>query len=188
MREAAGTPLDPAATHGNMTAQVALAFIIDPDDPKGPVNYSINADVANFAIDRFVMSQRIEAQTLRVAANNQGYQVKGDVRIGGMLAAIDYRKLTSEPDAQFRLQASFDDAARTKFGFDLGNSISGPVPIKLAGRMGMTPIRKPLHGRSRPDASQDRQPDSGWLKAPVARAAPLHGRSRAGSRSVARTW
>ena len=53
---------------------VALAFIIDPDDPKGPVNYSINADVTNFAIDRFVMSQRIEAQTLRVAANNQGYR------------------------------------------------------------------------------------------------------------------
>jgi hypothetical protein len=167
LREAAGTPLDPAATHGNMTAQVALAFIIDPDDPKGPVNYSINADVANFAIDRFVMSQRIEAQTLRVRANNQGYQVKGDVRIGGMLAAIDYRKLTSEPDAQFRLQASFDDAARTKFGFDLGNSISGPVPIKLAGRMGMTPDQESRF-TVEADLTQAKIDNliPGWLKAP----------------------
>jgi hypothetical protein len=167
LREAAGTPLDPAATHGNMTAQVALAFIIDPDDPKGPVNYSINADVTNFAIDRFVMSQRIEAQTLRVAANNQGYQVKGDVRIGGMLSAIDYRKLTSEPDAQFRLQGNFDDAARTKFGFDLGNSISGPVPIKLAGRMGMTPDQESRF-TVEADLTQAKIDGliPGWLKAP----------------------
>jgi hypothetical protein len=86
-REASGAPRDPAQTRGNMVAQVALAFIIDPDDPRGRVNYNINTDVTNFAVEHFVMSQRIEAQTLRITANNDGYQVKGDVRIGGMLAA-----------------------------------------------------------------------------------------------------
>src|SRR5262245_41643700 len=85
------------------------------------------------------MSQRVEAQTLRIAANNQGYQVKGDVKIGGMPAVIDFRKLTGEPDAQFRLQANFDDAARTKMGFDLSGMVAGPIPVKLAGRLGMNP-------------------------------------------------
>ncbi len=139
LREASGAPLDPAQTRGNMVAQVALAFIIDPDDPRGRVNYNINTDVTNFAVEHFVMSQRIEAPSLRITANNDGYQVKGDVRIGGMLAAIDYRKLTNEPDAQFRLQANFDDAARAKFSADLNNTITGPIPIKLAGRLGMSP-------------------------------------------------
>jgi hypothetical protein len=84
-----------------------------------------------------------------------------------MLAAIDYRKLTSEPDAQFRLQASFDDAARTKFGFDLGNSISGPVPIKLAGRMGMTPDQESRF-TVEADLTQAKIDNliPGWLKAP----------------------
>jgi hypothetical protein len=167
LREASGTPLEPAATHGNMTAQVALAFIIDPDNPKGPVNYNINADVTNFAIDHFVMSQRIEAQTLRVAATNQGYQVKGDVRIGGMAAAIDYRKVTSEPDAQFRLQGNLDDAARAKLGLDPGNAVAGPIPIKLAGRLGMTPDQESRF-TVEADLTQAKIDNlvPGWLKAP----------------------
>ncbi len=122
LREASGAPLDPAQTKGTMAAEVALAFIIDPDNPRGPVNYNINTDLTNFAIEHFVMSQRIEAPSLRIAANNQGYQLKGDVRIGGMPAAIEYRKLSNEPDAQFKLQAIMDDAARNKFGFDLNGA------------------------------------------------------------------
>jgi hypothetical protein len=167
LREAAGTPLDPTQTHGNMSAQVALAFIIDADDPKGPVNYNINADVANFAIDHFVMSQRIEAPMLRVAATNQGYQIKGDVRIGSMAAVIDYHKLTAEPDAQFRLQGNFDDNARAKFGFDLGSTVIGPIPIKLAGRLGMTPDQE-SHFTVEADLTPTKIDNllPGWLKAP----------------------
>ena len=36
------------------------------DMPKGAVKYSVIADIANFAVDKFVMDQRIEAQSLRV--------------------------------------------------------------------------------------------------------------------------
>jgi len=35
-----------------------------------------------------------------------------------------------------RIQATLDEAARTRLGFDLGPALSGPVPIKLAGRLG----------------------------------------------------
>ena len=167
LREASGAPLDPAQTRGNMVAQVALAFIIDPDDPRGRVNYNINADVTNFAVEHFVMSQRIEAPILRITANNDGYQVKGDVRIGGMLAAIDYRKLTNEPDAQFRLQANFDDAARAKLSADLNNTITGPIPIKLAGRLGMSPEQESRF-TVEADLTQAKIDNliPGWMKAP----------------------
>ncbi len=34
-----------------------------------------------------------------------------------------------------RLQLVLDDAARTRFGFDGGQGLTGPVPVKLAARM-----------------------------------------------------
>src|SRR5262249_29884161 len=43
-------PLDPATSRGTVTAQVALAFPIDLNLPKGSTNYSITADLANFAV------------------------------------------------------------------------------------------------------------------------------------------
>ena len=62
-------------------------------------------------------------------------QIKGDVRINGMPAALDYRKPRNESETDVRLQLMLDDAARARFGFDGGPALTGPVPVKLAGRM-----------------------------------------------------
>jgi len=139
LREASGSPLDPAGSKGTVTAQVTLALPIDPELPKGAVSYNVVADVANFSVDHFMMAQRVEAQTLRVTANTQGYQVRGDVRIGGMPAMVDYRKPRGDGDAELRLQATFDEAARNRFGFDLNGGLTGPVPIKLGGKIPSSP-------------------------------------------------
>jgi hypothetical protein len=133
--EASGAPLDPATSRGTVTAQVTVGMPIDPDMPKGAVTYNVTADVANFAVDKFMMSQRVEAQMLRITANAQGYFAKGDVRIGGMPAAIEYRRTRGESEAEVRLQAVFDDAARARFGFDLHGGVTGSVPIRLGGRI-----------------------------------------------------
>jgi hypothetical protein len=135
LREASGSPLDPGSSKGTVTAQVALNLPIDPDMPKGAVRYNIVADIANFAVDKFVMDQRIEAQSLRVTADPDGYQARGDVRIGGMPAMVDYRKPRGDVDAELRLQATFDDAARSRFGFDFNGALSGPVPIRLGAKI-----------------------------------------------------
>jgi hypothetical protein len=135
LREASGSPLDPAGSKGAVTAQVTLGLAIDPDMPKGTVNYNVVADIANFSVDHFMMAQRIEAQTLRVTANPQGYQARGDVRIGGMPAMVDYRKPRGDGEAELRLQATFDDAARTRFGFDFNGALSGAIPVKLGGKI-----------------------------------------------------
>jgi hypothetical protein len=136
LREASGAPLDPAATRGNVSAQIAVNMRLEPDAISKSLTYNIVANVSNFAVDRFVMAQKVEAPTLRITANTQGYQFKNDVRIGGMPATVEYRKARDEPDAEIKLQAVFDDAARNRFGFDTKGGLSGPIPIKLAGRFG----------------------------------------------------
>ena len=88
-----------------------------------------------------LFGQKVEAQSLRVTANNQGYEIKGDVKVDGTPAQIEYRRLQGEADAEVRLQATLDEAARTRLGFDLGAALSGPVPIKVDGRVGSTTAR-----------------------------------------------
>jgi hypothetical protein len=139
LSEASGSPLDPGTSRGTVTAQISMAMPIDPDMPKGAVTYNVAAEVANFAVDKFVMSHRVESQLLRITANQQGYVAKGDVRIGGMPAAVEYRRARGDSEAEVRLQAVFDDAARSRFGFDLHGALSGPVPIRLGGRIPSAP-------------------------------------------------
>lgn len=136
LRAASGAPLDPATARGNVSAQIAVDMRLEPDATEKSLSYNIVADVSNFAVDRFVMSQKVEAPTLRITANMQGYQFKNEVRIGGMPATVEYRKARNEPDAEIKLQAVLDDAARNRLGLDTKGSVSGPIPIKLAGRFG----------------------------------------------------
>ena len=65
----------------------------------------------------------------RSSPTMQGYQVKGDVKINGQQASLDYRKPT-EGDADIKLQATLDDASRARLGLDLGPAVSGAIPIK----------------------------------------------------------
>ena len=135
LRDAADAPLDPAQTRGTVSAQVTVGLPITADLQKGAVTYTIAADLVNFAADRFIMGQKVEGSNLKVAANAQGYTFKGDVKIGATPASIEYRKTAGESEPEVRLQATLDEAARTRFGFDLYGALKGPVPIKLAGRM-----------------------------------------------------
>jgi len=167
LKDFSGSPVDPATSRGTVTAQVGLAFSIDPDAPKGSTNYNVVTDVTNFAIDRFVMSQKLEAQTLRITANNDGYQVKGDVRIGGTPASVEYRKLRDDPDASFKLQATLDDAARNRLGFDLYGAVAGPIPVRVAGKLSASPeqeTRFAVDADLAPARIENLLP--GWSKAP----------------------
>jgi hypothetical protein len=135
LNEFTGNLLDPNATKGTVSAQVVLGLPIKGELTKADTTYSITADLGGFSADRLVMNQKLEASNLKVAANNQGYQVKGDVKINGQPASLDYRKPT-DGDADIKLQATLDDASRARLGFDLGPAVSGAIPLKLTGKIG----------------------------------------------------
>jgi hypothetical protein len=113
---------------------VTLNMPLKQDLAPGSSAYTINLDVANFAAERMVMGQKIEAAVLKVSANNQGHWIRGDVKINGVPAVLDYRK-PRDAEADVRVQATLDENARNKFGLDLGGLLSGPVPVKISGRV-----------------------------------------------------
>jgi hypothetical protein len=130
-----GTLVDPNSSKGTVSAVVTLGLPIKRELTKADTSYAVTADLGGFSADRLVMNQKLEANALKVVANNQGYQVKGDVRINGQPASLDYRK-PNEGEADIKLQATLDDASRARLGFDLGPAVSGAIPIKLIGKIG----------------------------------------------------
>jgi hypothetical protein len=136
LREFSGAPFDPAGTRGSVSAQVQLGLPLRPDLPPGSTDYDITVDLTNFSAEKMVFGQKAEAQALRVTANNQVYEIKGDVRVAGAPGYVEYRKLKGEPDAEVRLQATLDEAARARLGIDLGATLTGALPMRLTGRVG----------------------------------------------------
>ena len=130
-----GTLIDPNASKGTVAAIITLGMPVKGSLTKADTTYTVTADLGGFAADKLVMNQKLEANTLKVVANNAGYQVKGDVKINGQPASLDYRK-PNDGDADIRLQATLDDASRARLGLDLGPAVSGSIPIKVIGKIG----------------------------------------------------
>jgi len=129
------TPIDPNTSKGNFSATINLGMPVKGELTKENTTYSVTADLNGFSADKLVMNQKLEANALKITANNQGYQVKGDVKINGQAASLDYRK-PAEGDADVKLSATLDDASRARLGLDLGPAVSGSIPIKLVGKIG----------------------------------------------------
>jgi Protein of unknown function len=141
LRDASGVPFDPATTHGTLSALVALAMPLKSDLPPGSTAYAITVDATNFSAEHMIMSQKVEAAALKVSANNQGFALKGDVKIGGAPANLEYRKLRSDDAADVHIQGMLDETMRANLGLDPAGSISGAIPIDVTGRVGVTSDR-----------------------------------------------
>jgi hypothetical protein len=135
LSDVSGTLIDPNASKGTVAATITLGLPVTGSLTKADTTYAVTADLGGFAVDKLVMNQKLEANTLKVVANNSGYQVKGDVKINGQQASLDYRK-PNEGDADIKLQATLDDASRARLGLDLGPAMSGALPVKLTGKIG----------------------------------------------------
>jgi hypothetical protein len=134
LSEFSGIPIDPATSKGTVSAQVMLGLPVKREITEADTTYAVTADLNGFSADKLVMNQKLEANALKVIANNQGYQVKGDVKINGQAASLDYRK-PSQGDADLKLQATLDDAGRARLGMDFGSAISGVIPVKVTGKI-----------------------------------------------------
>jgi hypothetical protein len=142
LREFADAPFDISTIRGTMSGQVSLGMPLKSDLPPGSTNYAITLDATNFSADHMIMGQKVEAALLRASATPQGFQLKGDVKIGGAPASLEYRKARGDNEADIRIAGMLDETARSNLGFDSGDAISGAIPIRLNGRLATTSDRE----------------------------------------------
>ena len=138
LRDEVGITLDPATTRGTISAQVAVKLAIAQPMPEDASSYLISADLTNFAADKMLLGQKVEASTLKAVATGDGFQIKGDVKINGTPASIDLRKQKGQADAELHMQSTIDEAARRRLGMDFGSTVTGAIPIKVVGRVSDT--------------------------------------------------
>jgi hypothetical protein len=136
LRDEFGITLDPAATRGTIATQVAVKLAIARPMPEDASSYTINADLTNFAAEKLLFGQKVEASILKATATRDGFQIKGDVKVSGTPATIDLRKQRGDADAALHLQSILDEAARRRLGMDLGAAVTGAIPIRVVGRVG----------------------------------------------------
>jgi hypothetical protein len=136
LHDAVGITLDPASSRGTVAAQITVDVALEKKMPGNAATYAVTADLTNFAADNMLLGQKVEASVLRVTASNDGYQVKGDVKINGTPATIDLHKQKGDADAELRMLATVDEAARRRLGVDFGGSVTGSIPVKVTGRVG----------------------------------------------------
>jgi hypothetical protein len=134
MREIVGLTLDPSTARGTIGARVNVNLLVGKNLPKNSSNYTIVADLTNFAADKLLLGRKVEAPTLRVNATNEGYQIKGDVKVNGTPATIDVVK-KRDAEAELHLQAKLDEAARHRLGIDFGSAVTGVIPVSLTGNI-----------------------------------------------------
>jgi hypothetical protein len=142
LRDVSDTPFEPSTMRGNLTAQVTLGMPLRADLPTGSTNYTIAVEATNFSSERMIMGQKVDAAVLRANATPQGFQLKGDVKIAGAPMSLEYRKARGEADAEVRLQGMLDETARSNLGFDMGEAVSGAIPIRLSGRVATSSDRE----------------------------------------------
>jgi hypothetical protein len=135
LKDASNIALDPATTKGTFAAQIALDYKLIGELTKENMNYVVDADLSNFSVEKWVRGQKVEANTLKLFANSQGFSTRGEVKIGGLPATVDYRKPVGDTDAEVRIQATLDDAGRARLGIGMADTLSGPIPIKMIGRV-----------------------------------------------------
>ncbi len=144
LRGTSAAVLDPAKTRGTVAAQVAINLDLARDDVRN-VTYSVAADLSNFVGDGLLMGQKVEAQSLRAWADTKELQVKGDARINGTPASLEFHQTAGDPLADINLRAVLDDGARRRLGITFGSSVVGNIPVVLAGRIGADDSKNQLN-------------------------------------------
>ena len=135
LRDIVGLTLDPSTSRGTVGARVNVELLVGKHVPKDSSSYTLVADLTNFAADKLLLGRRVEASTLRVNASNEGYQIKGDVKVNGTPATIDVEK-KKDSEAELQLQTKLDETARHRLGIDFGNAVTGTIPVSVAGAVG----------------------------------------------------
>jgi hypothetical protein len=135
LRASAGPMLDPAKSRGTVAAKVSVSLEMGRDEVRN-VTYAVSADLANFVGEGLLLGQKVEAQNLHVDADSREFRVKGDARINGTSATIDFHQTAGDPLADLQLSAVLDEAARHRLGINFGQAVTGSVPVRLVGRIG----------------------------------------------------
>lgn len=127
-----GQAFDPSTTRGKVSALLQVKILFRKVPQPGDVDYSLEAKLTDFGVDKIFQNQRLEGASVDVFASPAGVQLRGDGKIAGALVTFDYNKRKDKADSDVRVNATLDDGSRQKLGLDIP-AVTGPIAVKLVG-------------------------------------------------------
>ncbi|MGL5446548.1 MAG: AsmA-like C-terminal region-containing protein, partial [Rhabdaerophilum sp.] len=107
---------------GEILANLRLVLVPGPSDLK----VEAKADIRNVVIPAIVPNERLEAGQFQLNFRANALQLKGDARLNGLPAQIEWRSDGDKPSVA-TIRATLDEAQRQRRGIDLRPMVAGPV-------------------------------------------------------------
>lgn len=107
---------------GEILAQLRLVRNPAPSDLK----IEAKGDIRSVVIPAIVPNERLEAGQFQLLYRANAFQLKGEARLNGLAAQIEWRSDGDKPSIA-TIRATLDDAQRQKRGIDLRPMVTGPV-------------------------------------------------------------
>ncbi len=140
-----GTAFDPSTTRGRLSALLQVNMIFRKVPLPEDLDYSLEANLTDFGVDKVFKGQRLEGATVKAFASPAGIVLRGEGKLAGAPLAFEYEKKKDAADSDIRVSATLDDAARTKLGVDIPG-VSGPVGVRLVGTTNNKDTRASIEG------------------------------------------
>lgn len=134
LSDAVGFRIDPATAKGSVSANVNLNLVFRHDVRGDEVTYAADGELKDFSADGVVRGHRVESVNAKVSVTATALQAKGTGKLAGSAMNFDYRKSKERREADFRVAATLDDAARARLGIDMAPWLTGPVQVQAQGR------------------------------------------------------
>ncbi|MFG1431700.1 DUF3971 domain-containing protein [Xanthobacter sp. V2C-8] len=128
----AGAAFNPNTTRGKFSALLQLKITFRKVPEPGDLDYSLDATLTDFGVDKVFKALRLEEATVQAFASPAGIVLRGNGKLGGAPIAFEYEKKKDVADADIRISANLDDAARAKLGLDMPG-ISGTLAVQFVG-------------------------------------------------------
>lgn len=128
-----GFTLNPETTRGNIVSHVRVEIPLKRELLRSEIRYGVEADFTNLSADNIVKGQKIENGSGKIVVSAAQISVKGEGRLGGAPSTFEYIKPRGKPDAEFRVTATLDETARSRFGIELSPWLSGPISVRAQG-------------------------------------------------------
>jgi hypothetical protein len=134
---------EPQGIKGQVEAQVGFSLPLGKAIRAQDLVLEAQGSFTGLAIDKLVGKERLEQAGLTFTQDRNGLTLKGDGRLGGMPATIDYRQAPGAPGADAVVSFVADEAARARRGIKLPG-LSGPVGVKITAKQGLPAGGKPV--------------------------------------------
>ncbi|MGE3247512.1 MAG: AsmA-like C-terminal region-containing protein, partial [Beijerinckiaceae bacterium] len=129
--------LDIETMSGKIDAGLDIGFLLTRAKGDARVKASMKAKVSALRIDNFIGKTPLEQGNLDVSIREGLIAANGTGRMFGAPAQISMQKRGSGA-MQGSVAFVLDEAARSKLGWKSGDTLKGPVGVKIAGPLGQT--------------------------------------------------